>query len=346
MLPHGVYFVIFPEGEKRLAYHIKISLYDYMADDYAPKTRFDALLEALKAAGEPTRLRLLRLLAREELSVMELVSILDQSQPRISRHLKLMSDAGLIERFPDGAWVFYRLSSAPAIRPLVDAILASLDDAHAGDLQQLERIRLSRRKSAEGYFETIAPKWDEIRSHYVSEADVERAILRTLTDVPYAHVIDLGTGSGRMLELLAGPGKTAIGIDLSQHMLNIARAKAFDAGLDADFRHGDIYDTRLPVASADLVVIHQVLHFLADPARAIVEAARLLKPGGRLLIADFEHHDLEIMREQYQHRRLGILDEDMSHWFEAAGFTPLSAASLPPKSGAGLTVKIWLAARV
>ena len=136
-----------------------------MADNYTSKTRFNTLLEALKAAGEPTRLRLLRLLAREELSVMELVLILDQSQPRISRHLKLMSEAGLIERFPDGAWVFYRLSSAPSIRPLVDIVLASLDDAYGEDLQQLEGVRSQRRKSAEGYFETIAPKWDEIRSH-------------------------------------------------------------------------------------------------------------------------------------------------------------------------------------
>ncbi|MFT4074118.1 MAG: metalloregulator ArsR/SmtB family transcription factor [Asticcacaulis sp.] len=316
-----------------------------MADAYTPLSGFNTLLEALKAAGEPTRLRLLRLLAREELSVMELVSILEQSQPRISRHLKLMSEAGLIERFPDGAWVFYRLSSSPAVRPLVDVILGSLDDAFAEDLRQLERVRLSRRKSAEGYFETIAPKWDEIRSHYVSEADVEAAIIATLGDRPYGALVDLGTGSGRMLTLLGARSQSAVGIDLSQHMLNIARSKAFDAELNGiDFRHGDIYDTRLPAASADLVIVHQVLHFLADPGRAIAEAARLLKPGGRLLIVDFEHHALEIMREQYQHRRLGMLDEDMRSWFDTAGLTADSTKSLPPKV-AGLTVKIWLAVK-
>ncbi|MBW8733533.1 MAG: metalloregulator ArsR/SmtB family transcription factor [Asticcacaulis sp.] len=282
---------------------------------------FDGLLDALRAAGEPTRLRLLRLLAREELSVMELVSILDQSQPRISRHLKLMAEAGLIERFPDGAWVFYRLSGDPSVRPLLDA------------------VRQSRRKSAEGYFEAIAPKWDEIRSHYVSERDVEVAIRRVF--------VDLGTGSGRMLELLAGQAKTAIGLDLSQHMLNIARAKVFDAGLkDADLRHGDIYDTRLPQASADLVIVHQVLHFLSDPARAVAEAGRLLMPGGRLLIVDFAHHDLEVMREQYQHRRLGMLDEDMAAWLDTAGLALSSALSLPPKIDNGLTVRIWLAAKL
>jgi ArsR family transcriptional regulator len=341
MLTHVCYSVL----EKKLANHIKISLYDYMADNYTPKTRFNTLLEALKAAGEPTRLRLLRLLAREELSVMELVSILDQSQPRISRHLKLMSEAGLIERFPDGAWVFYRLSSAPSIRPLVDAILASLDDAYGEDLQQLEGVRSHRRKSAEGYFETIAPKWDEIRSHYIAEADVEAEIVSLAGRQSYDHLVDLGTGSGRMLTLLADQAQTAIGLDLSQHMLNVARARSHDAGLETiDFRHGDIYETRLPAASADLVVVHQVLHFLADPGRAIAEAARLLKPGGRLLIADFEHHNLEIMREQYQHRRLGMLDEDMRSWFKTAGLTPDVIRSLPPKM-AGLTVKIWLAVK-
>lgn len=308
---------------------------------------FDGLLDALRAAGEPTRLRLLRLLAREELSVMELVSILDQSQPRISRHLKLMAEAGLIERFPDGAWVFYRLSADPSVRPLVDAILTLLGDAVPTDLVALDTVRQSRRRSAEGYFETIAPKWDEIRSHYVAEYDVEAAILKVLGDAPFRHLVDLGTGSGRMLELLAGRAETAIGLDLSQHMLNIARAKVFDAGLkDTDLRHGDIYDTRLPAASADLCIVHQVLHFLSDPGRAVAEASRLLRPSGRLLIVDFAHHDLEIMREQYQHRRLGMLDEDMFAWLDAAGMTLSSALSLPPRTENGLTVRIWLATKL
>ncbi len=315
-----------------------------MLDAVHAKTDFNGLLDALRAAGEATRLRLLRLLAREELSVMELVSILDQSQPRISRHLKLMAEAGLIERFPDGAWVFYRLSPAHDIRPLVDAILSLMHDAWPGDLTRLEAVRQSRRASAEGYFETIAPKWDEIRSHYVAEDDVEAAILKALGDGPCEALVDLGTGSGRMLTLLGGKARSAIGLDLSQHMLNIARAKAFDAGIaTADFRHGDIYDTRLPPASADLVVVHQVLHFLSDPAHAIAEAARLLRPGGRLLIVDFAHHDKEHMREQYQHRRLGITDEDMAEWLRAAGLAARVDDALPPRTPDGLTVKIWLA---
>ncbi len=307
------------------------------------KADFTALLDALKAAGEETRLRLLRLLAHEELSVMELVSILDQSQPRISRHLKLMNEAGLIERFPDGAWVFYRLSSQPQVRPLLDAILDLMDDSFGADMEALDAVRGQRRASAEGYFETIAPVWDEIRSHYISEARVEEAVIRLAAAQPYDHLVDLGTGSGRMLTLLAQKAKTAIGIDLSQHMLNVARNHVHEVGLgNVEFRHGDIYDTRLPASSADLVIIHQVLHFLTDPARAIAEAGRITRPGGRLLIADFAPHALELMREKYRHRRLGLPEDDMAHWRDAAGFKADGPAlHLNPETAGGLTVSIW-----
>jgi len=311
------------------------------------KTEFDRVLDALKAAGEETRLRLLRLLAHEELSVMELVSILDQSQPRISRHLKLMNEAGLIERFPDGAWVFYRLSQAAATRPLIDAILDRLDDSYAADMTRLDDVRRQRRTSAEAYFETIAPVWDEIRSHYGSDTAIEAALVRLANLESYEHLVDLGTGSGRMLSLLAAKARSAIGIDLSQHMLNVARNHVHDEGLkNVEFRHGDIYDTRLPAASADLVVIHQVLHFLSDPARAILEAGRIVKSGGRVLIADFAPHGLEIMREKYQHRRLGIADADMIGWLQAAGFQSGGAILHgKPATPGGLAVDLYCFSR-
>jgi len=302
-----------------------------------------ALLEALKAVGEPTRLRLLRLLAHEELSVMELVRILNQSQPRISRHLKLMNEAGLIDRFPDGAWVFYRLSETPALEPLIEAVLGAMEDEDAADLRALEEVRAQRLEAAQGYFENIAPVWDQIRSHYVDDAEVEAAIRSLVGVAPVETVIDLGTGSGRMLSLLAPGAQYAIGLDLSQQMLNIARARTREAGLSGiDFRHGDILATRLNGGSADLVVIHQVLHFLADPGQALKEAARLLRPGGRLLIVDFAPHRLEVMRDEYQHRRLGIGDDDMEHWRRAAGLEPEQSLSLPPHQEPGLTVRIWL----
>jgi ArsR family transcriptional regulator len=307
-------------------------------------------VEVLSAAGEPTRLRILSLLASEELSVMEMSRILDQSQPRVSRHLKLLTDSGLIERFPDGARVYYRLSHEAPARRLVDTVLDLLSDkAGEADYRQLEAVRKEREASAAGYFEQIAPQWDRLRSLYVSESAVEAALERAVGSGPFDRVVDLGTGSGRMLTLLASRAKTAIGLDLSQNMLNIARANVSRAGLQrVELRHGDIFGTRLPSQSADLVVVHQVLHYLSDPAAAVAEAARLVSPNGRLVIIDFAPHDFEHMREAHQHRRLGFADSEISSWLTSASLTPLAPIALPPepKDGAGrLTVTIWTAER-
>ncbi|HWQ85308.1 metalloregulator ArsR/SmtB family transcription factor [Brevundimonas sp.] len=306
----------------------------------------DQTIEALRAVGEPTRLRVLSLLAGEELSVMELSRILDQSQPRVSRHLKLMADAGLIERFPDGARVFYRLSSDPLARRLVDTVLDLLDAAaHEADDRRLEDVRRDRGAAASAYFERVAPQWDRIRSLYVCETAVEAAITRAAGDGPFERVVDLGTGSGRMLTLLGKSAKMSVGLDLSQNMLNIARANVTRAGLDrVELRHGDIFATRLPEHSADLVMVHQVLHYLADPAAAVAEAARLVMPGGRLLIVDFAPHQLEHLREEHQHRRLGFSDPEMRGWLSGAGLKPGAPITLPPDTD-GLTVSIWTAQR-
>jgi len=306
----------------------------------------DQTIEALRAAGEPTRLRVLSLLAAEELSVMELSGVLDQSQPRVSRHLKLMTDAGLIERFPDGARVFYRLSSDPLARRLIDTVLDLLDEtAGAEDDHRLEGVRRDREIAANAYFERVAPQWDRIRSLYVCETAVEAAVLKAAGDGPFDRIVDLGTGSGRMLTLLGQKASVSIGLDLSHNMLNIARANVTRAGLDkVELRHGDIFATRLPSESADRVVVHQVLHYLADPAAAVAEAARLVAPGGRLLIVDFAPHQLEHLREEHQHRRLGFDDAEMRRWLSEAGLTPAAPIILPPDTD-GLTVSIWTAER-
>jgi ubiquinone/menaquinone biosynthesis C-methylase UbiE len=277
---------------------------------------------------------------------MELSRILDQSQPRVSRHLKLMTDAGLIERFPDGARVFYRLTSDAPARRLIDTVLDVLA-ASAGDAddRRLEEVRRDREIAAGAYFERVAPQWDRIRSLYVCETAVEAAILKAAGDGPFERVVDLGTGSGRMLTLLGRKAKMSLGLDLSQNMLNIARANVTRAGLDkVELRHGDIFATRLPEQSADLVLVHQVLHYLADPAAAVAEAARLVMPGGRLLIVDFAPHALEHLREEHQHRRLGFADEEMRRWLGEAGLIPSAPIALPPDTD-GLTVVIWTAER-
>ena len=307
----------------------------------------DEAVDVLRAAGEPTRLRILALLALEELSVMELSGILEQSQPRVSRHLKLMSDAGLSERFPDGAWVFYRLPAEGARRKLADAVLDLLNETGQPerDFQRLEDVRAERETNAAAYFERIAPRWDEIRSLYAPEASVEAAVERAAGPGPFDRVVDLGTGSGRMLTLLGRRAKMSIGLDLSQQMLNIARSNVSRAGLEkVELRHGDIFATRLPSQSADLVVVHQVLHYLSDPAAAVAEAARLVSQGGRLLIVDFAPHALEFLRTEHQHRRLGFADEEMARWLDEAGLQSVEPLSLAPDTE-GLTVKIWTGQR-
>lgn len=306
----------------------------------------DQTIEALRGAGEPTRLRVLALLAGDELSVMELSHILDQSQPRVSRHLKLMTEAGLIERFPDGARVYYRLSSEPTARRLVDTVLDLLDDRSSEqDHRRLDEVRRDRDAAAEAYFEQVAPQWDRIRSLYVCESAVEAAIERAAGPGPFERLVDLGTGSGRMLTLLGGRARMAVGLDLSQNMLNIARAKVAQAGVGrVELRHGDIFATRLPSHSADLVLVHQVLHYLSDPAAAVGEAARLVMPGGKLLIVDFAPHDLEELRDEHQHRRLGFTDAEIKGWLDHAGLTASAPIALPPDKD-GLTVLIWTATR-
>jgi ArsR family transcriptional regulator len=309
----------------------------------------DQAVEMLRAAGEPTRMRILALLRREELAVLELTRILGQSQPRVSRHLKLLTDAGLIERFPDGAWVFYRLVGVGPARRLVEEFLAlvSSDDAVlARDAERLTDVGAERAGQAANYFAENAERWDEIRTFHTAEADVERAILEIAGDGPFNRLVDLGTGAGRMLTLLGARAKSAVGLDLSRQMLNIARTRVAHAGLGAcELRHGDILGTGLPTGEADIVVVHQVLHYLSEPGAAVGEASRLISPGGRLLIIDFAPHELEFLRIEHRHRRLGFSDDEMEKWLAGAGLAVIQSKALPPAGEGSLTVKIWTAVR-
>ncbi|MBW3616623.1 MAG: metalloregulator ArsR/SmtB family transcription factor [Proteobacteria bacterium] len=304
-------------------------------------------VEGASAAGEPTRLRILALLAREELAVLELGRILGQSQPRVSRHLRLLAEAGLVERFPDGSWVFYRLATEGPGAALVQAVLGALDltdEALRADSEQLESVQRGRRTAAAAYFARNAEQWDHLRSLQTDEAEVERAISGAAGPGPFERLIDLGTGTGRMLRLLAPQARRSLGLDLSHQMLNVARAET--TGLErCELRHGDILATGLPGGAADLVVVHQVLHYLGEPAAAVAEAGRLVAPGGRLLVVDFAPHELEHLREAHQHRRLGFTDEEIARWTADAGLAEVSVTTLPPARSEGLTVKVWCARR-
>ena len=294
-------------------------------------------------------MRILSLLAREELAVLEICRVLGQSQPRISRHLKLLAEAGLVERFPDGAWVFYRLAIGGQAGDLIESIIARIDPKDPiilRDLEQLDAVWAERTAEAGEYFARNAARWDEIRSLYVAESDVEAAILEAAGPGPYKRLVDLGSGTGRMLKLLGPHAEHALGLDLSQQMLNIARNEVAEAGLkQIELRHGDIFGTGLPSHCADVVVVHQVLHYLSDPAAAVREAARIVREGGRLVIVDFAPHGLEYLREQHQHRRLGFAEAEMTRWLAECGLSNVHLRDLPSVRSDGLTVRIWTAER-
>jgi ubiquinone/menaquinone biosynthesis C-methylase UbiE/DNA-binding transcriptional ArsR family regulator len=306
----------------------------------------DDLLAALRAIGEPTRLRLVLLCARGELTVSELAQILGQSQPRVSRHLKLLCDAGLLDRFREGSWVFYRLSSgSPAsglARHLVTACGAA-DETIALDLQRLAATKRQRAEVAAAYFRENAARWHRIRSLYVDEQEVEASLSEIIAAAAPRDLLDIGTGTGRMLEILAPGVEHALGIDQSREMLAVARVNLERAGLaNSIVRLGDMYQLALPDSCFDAVVIHQVLHYAERPADAIVEASRVLRPNGVLIVVDFAPHSLEFLRDEQAHRRLGFADSEVAEWCRAAGLAPAPARHLP---GDPLTVAIWTAYR-
>ena len=299
---------------------------------------YRAFLDALRAAAEPTRLRLLGVLARCELTVTEITQVLGQSQPRVSRHLRLLCDAGLLDRVPEGSWVFYRLADNRVARTFVD-MLGEDDPSLADDRERLAAVQRTRQDAADSYFQQHAHEWNDIRSLHVPEEEVERALADLLGDQPVGDLLDIGTGTGRILSLLAPRATRAVGIDRSHEMLAFARAALASAEYrHVQLRHGDMYHLALPARSMDLVVLHQVLHFADDPVTVLRQVVRVLKPGGRLLLVDFAPHSQESLRDQHEHRRLGFATEDIAHWSVAAGLQAREAARL---TGTPLTVVIW-----
>jgi ubiquinone/menaquinone biosynthesis C-methylase UbiE len=307
---------------------------------------FAALNGALKAAGEETRLRILALLAEAELTVSDLTDILRQSQPRISRHLKLLAEGGLVERFREGSWAFFRLGEQGGGAALARELVARLDPADATiarDRERLAAVRAARVAAAQKYFARHAAEWDRIRKLHVADESVEAAMREALADKPFRSLLDLGTGTGRMLELFGAQVERGLGLDMSLDMLALARARLDRAGLrHCSVRQGDIYDLALPRNSFDVVIIHQVLHFLDDGARAIAEAAAVLRPSGRLLVVDFAPHDLEFLRDEHAHRRLGFAPEAVASWMSAAGLGVLRHDTLKPGADGKIAVSLWL----
>ena len=307
------------------------------------------VLDIFRALADPTRLRILALLRAMELSVGELAQVLGQSQPRVSRHVKILADAGLAERRKEGSWVFLALGRPERVEPLLAALDAwaeqrAGDHWAVADIARLAAVRADRVAAAELYFDAHAGHWDAIRSLYVAESEVEAAVVAAIGAGAIGRLVDVGTGTGRMIELLGPRATGTVGIDRSPEMLRLARAKLAEAALStrAELRQGDLYALPLPSGTADVVTLHQVLHYAHQPAAAVAEAARLLVPGGRLLIVDFAAHEREELRARDAHARLGFADDQMLAWLAVAGLEGSVCATL---DGGELTVKLWLGRR-
>jgi ArsR family transcriptional regulator len=304
-------------------------------------------LEALRAIAEETRLRSVAVLRHGELTVTDLTEILGQSQPRVSRHLRLLVDAGLVTKHREGTWAFFRIVDVGGHFALLTSALATVDSTDpviANDLERLDIVRSRRADAASEYFERIAPIWDEERSLHAAAATVEGVILDVIGDHPLGRVLDVGTGTGRMLQLLADRADRAVGLDASHSMLSVARANLERLGVQGwELRQGDVHSPPLERSSFDLVVIHQVLHYLDDPARALAEAGRLVAPSGRLLVVDFAPHHHDFLRAA-AHRRLGFTHDQLRDWFDQVGFDCSTIVDVDPPAGDdGLTVTVWLA---
>lgn len=318
----------------------------------APRLDAEAGLIALRAISEPTRLRTLMLLSSGELTVKDLTQVLGQSQPRISRHLKLMHDAGLLTRVQEGSWVYFRLTDNPAPAALLQSLLSRFDANgydFRRDRERAEDIRRERFERAQMFFAEHAGQWDRLRALHANEAEVERQICSLLDLEHGTLLVDMGTGTGRILELLAKRFERAIGVDTNQQMLSYARARVQGpAYSNVQVRQGDICHLSLADDTADAVIMHQVLHYLPDPARAIKEAARILKADGRALIVDFAAHTVERLRDEFAHQRLGFSNDQIEAWSKDAGLAVTFHEQLPPSKQAGvdgLTVSFWVVSK-
>jgi ArsR family transcriptional regulator len=307
-----------------------------------------------RALADPTRLRIMRLLAHMELAVGELAQVLGQSQPRVSRHVGILCDSGLAERRREGSWIFLRQAvSADSARGLRSAVARMLEAAEeedaafgarcAEDRRHLAAIRTAREKGAAEYFARHAGEWDQLRSWLSPAKTVEAALLESVGEGTLGRLLDIGTGTGRIAELLADRAEHVVALDKSTEMLRLARARLQSfPPQKVELVQGDFAALPFGEDEFDTIVLHQVLHYAQEPAQALAEAARVCRPGGRIAVVDLATHEREELRERHAHARLGFSDEQMLEWLTESGFAPSLPIALP---GKGLTTKIWLANR-
>lgn len=310
-------------------------------------TFMTAVLDIFRALADPTRLRILALLGDIELAIGEVAQVIGQSQPRVSRHVRILIDAGLVDRHKEGGWVFLRMSDSGAARAYRAFVLETERSPEeqaiiAADRAALAKVHEERNAAAQRYFAEHADEWDAIRSLYAPDGEIESAMAKLLGSRPLGRLLDIGTGTGRMVELFAQQAEIAVAFDRSSEMLRIARAKLVPSESHVDFVQGDFNALPFERAEFDTAILHQVLHYSRIPQRVIAEVARVLTPGGIALFADFAPHMREDLRTGSAHARLGFAHDQMREWLRDEGMQLESQSEI---GGGELTVCLWLARR-
>ncbi|MGE4422015.1 MAG: ArsR/SmtB family transcription factor [Pseudodesulfovibrio sp.] len=296
------------------------------------------IIKYCKALSDETRARLVNVLLEYELNVGEIVQVMEMGQSRISRHLKILSESGLVDVRREGLWAFYRASEDGPGRAFLNGVheLMSGEPELKRDRNRAEKVILERTAATRQFFDDIAPEWDRMTAEVLGDLDLGREIQARLPECDCAA--DIGCGTGDMLEILARSSRSVIGVDNSPKMLELAEER-FSGDGHMSLRIGEM--THLPLRDweADCTVMSLVLHHLAMPLDAIREAGRVLKIGGRLIIAEFDQHENELMRSEYGDRRLGIPRESMCNWLEEARFDIRSVTEF--KVNMGLVVVLY-----
>jgi len=290
------------------------------------------IIKYCKALADETRSRLVNVLLEYELNVGEIVQVMEMGQSRISRHLKILSESGLVDVRREGLWAFYRASDSGPGRDFLDGVASLLEgeDALKRDRNRAEKVIRERTAATRQFFDDIAPEWDRMTAEVLGDLNLGHEIRERLPDCTCAA--DIGCGPGDMLEILAATSQRVIGVDNSPKMLELAEER-FSDDASMSLRIGEMTHLPLRDEEADCTVMSLVLHHLTRPIDAIREAGRVLRVGGRLLIAEFDQHENELMRSEYGDRRLGIPREHMLEWFEMSGFETVEVTEFTVNMG-------------
>ncbi|MEP6341692.1 MAG: metalloregulator ArsR/SmtB family transcription factor [Maricaulaceae bacterium] len=305
----------------------------------------DSLASILKTLGHPDRLRILAILSHGDFTVSEITKVMGLSQPRVTQYINTLEAVGILERLKEGSWVFSRLRRQNAKNwAIVSAVLSQLPDDDAvlmADFRRLGEIKTARAEAANAFFAQAANDQDQLGIEYLPREDIDAELRSLLGDGPHELLVDLGTGSGRVLTVLADLFGRGIGIDNSRDMLGVARHSLNKSELThMRVRQGDLNNTGLVGSDASVVTLHQVLHYLERPAEAIAESARLLSDHGQLIIIDFDSHDFDDFRDRFAHRHLGFSDNTIATYFKSCGLT-LSQTRTVETRESYPNVKLW-----